>query len=140
MSLRRLIVLAMLTALIGGRAYANDAMTILQEMSTKWQTAYNAGEAAKVADLFFADGAFISGVLGTLRSRADIEKAVADQMKKAPKITITPTQAWQSGGVVWGYGDFMYPNGPSGYYGFTMIGTSGVWHIAMYISNVTPPK
>jgi hypothetical protein len=78
--------------------------------------------------------------LGTVKGKAEIEKAFADQMKKTPKITVTPTAARQSGNVVWGYGDFTFPDGPSGHYGYTIINDSGTWQIAMHISNVTPPK
>jgi hypothetical protein len=31
-------------------------------------------------------------------------------------------------------------DGPSGHYGITLINDAGSWHIAMHISNVTPPK
>jgi ketosteroid isomerase-like protein len=140
MNARRLVVLAMLIAAIGGRAYANDALTIVQQIGTAWQSAYNAGEAAKVADLYFRDAVVSSDVLGNLKGSPEIEKAIADQMKKTPKITVTSTQAWQSGNVIWGYGDFAFANGPSGHYGITALGNAGTWRIAMHISNATQPK
>ena len=39
-----------------------------------------------------------------------------------------------------GYGEYIFPDGPSGHYGITLINDAGSWHIAMHISNVTPPK
>jgi uncharacterized protein (TIGR02246 family) len=132
--------LGLLAILVTSPAYADDAMTVLQDIGSKWQTAYNSGDAAKVADLYLQDAVFSSGVLGTLKGRAEIEKAVADQMKKTPKITVNPTAAHQNGNVVWGYGDFMFPDGPSGHYGVTLVNDAGSWHTAMHISNVTPPK
>ncbi len=45
------------------------------------------------------------------------EAALIGQMKKTPEITVSPMAAYQNGNVVWGYGDFMFPDGPSGHYG-----------------------
>jgi ketosteroid isomerase-like protein len=132
--------LLVMTLLLVSPAYANDAMTVLQDLGTKWQTAYNSGDAGKVADLYFADAVFSSGVLGTLKGKPEIEKAVANQMKQTPKITVTPMQAWQSGNVVFGFGDFAFADGPSGHYGITVLNNAGLWHIAMHVSNATPKK
>jgi len=38
--------------LIASPAYADEAMTVAQDISSKWQTAYNNGDAAKVAELY----------------------------------------------------------------------------------------
>jgi uncharacterized protein (TIGR02246 family) len=140
MRLRRLMVMAMLTALIGPAHAADEGMTVLQDFGSKWQTAYNDGDPGKVAGLYAPDAVFISGVLGSLRGNSEIEKAVANQMKQTPKITVSPMEAHQNGNVVWGSGDFVFPNGPSGHYGLTIVNAAGAWHIAMHISNVTPPK
>ena len=126
--------------LITSPAYADEATTVVQDLGSKWQNAYNSGDAATIADLYLPDAILSSGVLGTLKGKAEIEKAVADQIKKNPKITVKPTAGHQSGNVIWGYGDFMFPNGPSGHYGITAVNDAGSWHIAMHISNVAPPK
>ena len=131
--------LGLVAMVITSPAYADEAMTVIQDLGSKWQTAYNSGDAGKVADLYVQDAVFSSGVLGNLKGKPEIEKAVADQMKKTPKITVTPTAARENGKVVWGYGEFIFPDGPSGHYGLTVINDGG-WHIAMHISNVTPPK
>jgi hypothetical protein len=83
---------------------------------------------------------FSSGVLGVLKGKSEIEKALADQMKKAPKITLNLLDAHQNGNVVWYYLDFMFPNGPSGHAGVTAVNDAGSWHIAMHVSNVPPPN
>ena len=140
MRLHRLIVIATLAALIGPAYAADEGMKVLQDFGSKWQTAYNNGEPEKVADLYNQNAVFISGVLGSLRGRSDIGKAVANQLKQLPKITVTPLEAHQNGNVVWGSGDFMFTNGPSGHYGLTIVNEAGSWQIAMHISNVTPPK
>jgi hypothetical protein len=75
-----------------------------------------------------------------LKGRDEIEKALADQMKKTPKITLTPVAAHQNGNVIYGLWDFMFPEGPSGHGGTVDVNDGGTWHIAMHVSNVTPPK
>jgi len=57
--------------------------------------------------------------LGTLKGKPEIEgKAIADQIKKTPKITVHPIGAQQSGNVVWGpWASFVFDDGPSGNYG-----------------------
>ena len=132
--------LGLAVMVITSPAYADEGMTVIQDLGSKWQTAYNSGQAGKVADLYVQDAVFSSGVLGSLKGKAEIEKAVADQMKKTPKINVTPIAGYQNGNVVWGYGDFTFPDGPSGHYGITVVNDAGSWHIAMHVSNVTPPK
>ena len=132
--------LGVVAMLITSPAYADEAMTVVQDLGSKWQNAYNSGDAGKVADLYVQDAVFSSGVLGTLKGKAEIEKAVADQIKKNPKITVKPIAAQQNGNVVWGYGEFMFPDGPSGHWGVVDVNDAGSWHIGMHISNATPPK
>ena len=138
MKLRSLILMAVVA--ITPPAYADEAMTVAQEIVSNWQTAYNSGNAGKIADLYVQDAVFSSGVLGVLKGKSEIEKALADQMKKAPKITLNLLDAHQKGNVVWYYLDFMFPNGPSGHAGVTAVNDAGSWHIAMHVSNATPPK
>jgi hypothetical protein len=140
MTQRRLLIMAMLIALTGPAYAADEAMTVLQDFGSKWQTAYNNGEPGKVADLYAQDAVFSSGVLGNLRGKSEIEKAIANQMKLTAKITVTPMEAHKNGNIVWGFGDFTFTNGPSGHYGLTCVNESGSWHIAMHLSNATPPK
>jgi uncharacterized protein (TIGR02246 family) len=128
------------TASATSPVYADEAMTVLQDLGSKWQTAYNNGEPAKFADLYTQDAFFSSGVLGTLKGKPEIEKAIADQIKKTPKITVHPIAAQQSGNVVWGHGEFVFDDGPSGNYGITVVNNAGSWHIAMHVSNTSPQK
>jgi hypothetical protein len=137
MKLRSLGLIAML---VTSPAYADEAMTVAQDIASKWQTAYNNGDAGKIADLYVQDAVFSSGVLGMLKGKSEIEKALADQMKRAPKITLNLLDAHQNGNVVWYYLDFMFPNGPSGHAGVTAVNDAGSWHIGMHVSNVPPPK
>lgn len=132
--------LGLVAMVIALPAYADEAMTVVQDLASKWQNAWNNGDAKGVADLYVPDAIFGSGVLGTLKGRAEIEKAVADQIKKSPKITITPIAAYKNGNVIYAYWEFMLPEGPSGHGGTVEINDGGTWHIAMHVSNVSPPK
>ena len=80
---------ALVAMVIASSLYADEAMTVVQDLASKWQNAWNSGDAKGLADLYVPNAIFGSGVLGTLKGRAEIEKAVADQIKKSPKITIT---------------------------------------------------
>ena len=96
--------LGLAAMLITSPVYADEAMTVLQDLASKWQTAYNNGEPAKFADLYTQDAFFSSGVLGTLKGKPEIEKAIADQIKKTPKITvhtIDSTAEWECGLGPW---------------------------------------
>jgi ketosteroid isomerase-like protein len=59
--------LGLVAMLITSPAYADEAMTVVQDIGSKWQNAYNSGDAAKIADLYVQDAVFSSGVLGTLK-------------------------------------------------------------------------
>ncbi len=120
-------------------AYAADeAMTVVQDLASKWTAAYNTGDAGKVADLYTVDAAFLSGVLGALKGRTQIETAISRSVKQAPKITFNPVEAHENGNIVWGYWDYTFPDGPSGFGAITAIREADAWRIAMHISNVKP--
>ena len=56
MKLRSLILMAVVA--ITPPAYADEAMTVAQEIVSNWQTAYNSGNAGKIADLYVEDAVF----------------------------------------------------------------------------------
>ena len=80
--------LGLIGMLVTSPAYADEAMTVAQDVASKWQTPYNNGDAGKIADLYVQDAVFSSGVLGVLKGKSEIQAALADQIKKAPKITL----------------------------------------------------
>jgi hypothetical protein len=115
-------------------------MTVLQDMATKWTTAYNSGEAGKIADLYVQDAIFSSGVLGTLKGKAEIEKALVDQMKSHPSSPSPQRQPTRTGMSFGAMVNSRSPMDRAGISGNTLINNAGSWHIAMHISNVNPPK
>ena len=86
--------------LVASPVYADEALTVIHDIGAKWQTAWNNGDAGKTAGVYLPDAVFSSGVLGRLKGRAEIEKAVTDQMKQTPKLTINPGAARQNGNVI----------------------------------------
>src|SRR5260370_7027495 len=61
--------LGLAAMLIASPVYADEAMTVLQDLGSKWQTAYNNGEPAKFPDLHPQDASFTTGVLPTLQAQ-----------------------------------------------------------------------
>ncbi len=59
MKLRSLGLVAML---VTSPAYADEAMTVAQDIVSKWQTAYNNGDAATVAALYTQDAVWVKTV------------------------------------------------------------------------------
>jgi hypothetical protein len=81
MKLRSLGLVAML---ITSPAYADEAMTVAQDIASKWQTAYNNGDAGKMADLYVQDAVFSSGVLGVLKGTCRPNEAGAQDNAQSP--------------------------------------------------------
>ncbi len=131
----------MVTAVaITSPAYADEAMTVAQSLASKWQNAYNNGDAGKVADLYTQDAVW-SRPAGIVKGKSEIEKTCTDTMKQdRGKLTLTPVAAHQNGNVIWVYGDWTFANGPSGHYGVVDVSEGGSWHITMDVTNVTPAK
>ncbi len=121
-------------------AYADEAMSVAQSLASKWQNAYNSGDAGKVADLYTQDAVW-SRPAGIVKGKSEIEKTLTDAMKRDwGKLTLTPAAAHQNGNVIWVYGDWSFANGPSGHYGIVDVSEGGFWHIAMDVTNMMPPK
>jgi uncharacterized protein (TIGR02246 family) len=116
-------------------------MTVAQDIASKWQTAYNNGDATKIADLYTQDAVWVRPT-EIDKGKAEIEKAAASLMKQSPnnKLTVNVLGAHQNGNFAWYYVDYMIANGPSGHAGVTLVNDGGSWHIAMHTTNITPPK
>jgi uncharacterized protein (TIGR02246 family) len=138
MKLRSLGLIAML---VTSPAYADEAMTVAQDVASKWQTAYNNGDAGKIADLYTQDAVWVRAT-GIAKGKAEIETAAANLMKQLPnnKLTANVVGAGQSGNVVWFYTDTMFANGPTGHSGVMLVNDAGSWHIAMHTTSIAPPK
>jgi ketosteroid isomerase-like protein len=121
--------LGLAAMLITSPVYADEAMTVLQDLGSKWQTAYNNGEPAKFADLYTQDAFFSSGVLGTLKGKPEIEEGDCRPNQEDPKITVHPIAAQQSGNVVWGHGEFVFDDDRVETT-ITVVNNAGSWYIA----------
>ena len=138
MKLRQLL-LAMSVISVISPAYAmDDGMRVVQALALKWTTAFNSGNAKAVADLYSSDAVFLSGVLGALKGRDEIENALAKMLKQSPKITFIAREGRESGKVAWGYWDYTIQDGPAGFGAITAVEETDGWHIVQHISNVKP--
>ncbi|MBV9252495.1 MAG: nuclear transport factor 2 family protein [Acetobacteraceae bacterium] len=131
---------AFLVAFVGHTYAADAGMIALQDIASKWSAAYNSGDAKKLAELYSPNAIFLSGTLGALRGRTEIENAIAGLVKRAPKIMLNPVEAHENENVVWGYWDYAIPNGPTGYGGVTAVKEGEGWLINLHVSNVKPKK
>jgi ketosteroid isomerase-like protein len=129
--------LGMIFALIAAPAWADDAITIAKDIGTKWVTAYNNGDAAKVAALYAPNAVWVRPT-EVDKGREEIEKAVANLMKQFPKLNVEVAGAGESGSAAWFHSNFAFQNGPSGHSGLTFINDGGTWHIVMHVTSITP--
>jgi uncharacterized protein (TIGR02246 family) len=125
--------------LVTSPAYADEAMTVAQDIASKWQTAYNNGDATKIADLYTQDAVWVRPTKID-KGKAEIEKAVANLIKQFPKLTVEVAGAQQNGTVVWYYSNYTLANGSTGHSGLTLVNNGGSWRIANHMTNITPPK
>jgi hypothetical protein len=138
---KKLLGAAGLLLVLANSTYAADGgLAIVQDFATKWQDGYNSGDATKVFDLYATDAVLSSGILGTIKGKPEIERVVAAQIKKNPTIKVAAVEGHQVGSFAWGYGDFTFPNGSSGHFGYTLVSDGGTWHIVQHVSNVMPKK
>jgi ketosteroid isomerase-like protein len=114
-------------------------MTVAQDLASKWQTAYNNGDAAKVAELYMQDAVWVRPT-EIDKGMAEIEKAVANSIKQFPQLTVNVAGAGQHGNVVWFYSNYMLANGPTGHSGVVLFNDGGSWRYLLHTSNITPPK
>ena len=91
MNLRSLTLIAF--AAITSPAYADEAMTVAKNIVSKWETAYNSGNAGDIANLYVQDAVFSSGVLGVLKGKSEIEKALAEHGDKVDASQKTAIEA-----------------------------------------------
>jgi len=127
-----------LIAVISPAWAADEGLAVVQAIASKWTTAFNSGDAQAVAELYSSDAVFLSGVLGALKGKAEIENALGKMLKQAPKITFNAKDGHENGNVVWGYWDYAIQDGPTGYGAITAVKETNGWHITQHISNVRP--
>ena len=141
MKVRQLLLAISIIAVISPAYAADEGMTVVQALALKWTAAFNSGNAKAIADLYSSDAVFLSGVLGVLKGKTEIENALAKMLKQSPKITFTAREGHENGNVVWGYWDYAVQDGPAGYGGITAVKETDGWHITQHISNVkTKPQ
>jgi len=129
-------------------AQAQDAMKTVSELAAKWETAYDAGDAAAIAAMFTADGVLNAPSGAVLKGREAIEKGLAGRIKAGwTKETVTATAGGAAGDAIWAVGDYaIFGSGENagkqtgGHWGEVLVRDGGQWKIGMLTANVAPPK
>lgn len=125
-----------------------DARQAADSMAKKFATAYNAGDAAGIANLF-ADGAIYLTPGGTVLSdRSAMEKAVAGRIKAGwTNETVKVTAAHAAGDSVWLIGEYaIMGTGQNsgkqigGHFAEVLTRAGADWRISMLIGNLTPSQ
>jgi uncharacterized protein (TIGR02246 family) len=125
-------------------AGAQEASNAAQDLSQKWVTAYDAGDAAAVAKLFTPDGVFVPATGSVLKGREAIEKAIAGRMKAGwTKETVNVIDGGAVGNGAWAIADYALigsSQNEAGKSGQVLVHDSDGWHFALVIANFTGPK
>jgi len=113
--MRRTLISSMLVICLAGPVLAQqgpamseqDARKAADMMAKKFETAYNAGDAAGIANLFADDGVYMTPVGTAMTDRKAMESAVAGRMKAGwTNETVKVTSAHAAGDSVWFYGEY----------------------------------
>lgn len=125
-----------------------DARQAADTISSKFETAYNAGDAAGIASLFADGGTYLTPGGTVLSDRQAMEKAVAGRIKAGwTKETVKVTGAHAAGDSVWLIGEYtIMGTGQNsgkqigGHYAEVLTRAGTEWRISMLIGNLTPSQ
>lgn len=131
-----------------GPVSEQDARQAADSMAKKFETAYNAADAAGIANLFADGGTYLTPGGTVLTDRQAMERAVAGRIKAGwTKETVTVTGAHASGDSVWFIGEYALMgtglnNGKqiAGHYAEVLTRAGPEWRISMLIGNLTPSQ
>jgi uncharacterized protein (TIGR02246 family) len=132
----------------GSTVSEQDARQAADSAAKKFETAYNAGDAAGIASLFAESGTYLTPG-GTVLSGSDrqaIERAIAGRMKAGwTSETVKITEAHAAGNAVWATGEYgLTGTGQSsgkqisGHFAEVLTRDGNDWRFRMLIANLTP--
>jgi len=154
--MRRTLISSMLVICLAGPVLAQqgpavseqDARKAADMMAKKFETAYNAGDAAGIVNLFADDGVYMTPVGTAMTDRKAMESAVAGRMKAGwTNETVKVTSAHVAGDSVWFYGEYaIMGTGQNsekqigGRYAEVLTRVGPEWRISMLIGNLKPQQ
>jgi len=145
----------MLAQSVTGSAYAQtparvdmEAWQVAEAMADKFQTAYNTGNLAAIANLF-VDNAYYFTPGGTVLygwDRQAIQRAIAARIRAGwTEEIIQITEAHSAGEAVWATGEYSISGTGqrqgeqiSGYFAQVITRTGGEWRLRIVIANLKP--
>ncbi len=154
--MRRTLIPSMLVLCFAGPVLAQqepavseqDAQQAANTISKKFETAYNAGDAAGIASLFADGGTYLTPGGTVLSNRQAMEKALAGRMKAGwTQETVKVTGAHAAGDAVWAIGEYsIMGTGQnsgkqiSGHFAQVLTRSGPEWRFIMLMANLTPSQ
>lgn len=125
-----------------------DARQAADSSAKKYETNYNEGNAAGIANLFADGGIYLTPGGTALTSRQEMEKAVAGRIKAGwTKETVRVTEAHAAGDSVWFVGEYSIAGTGQasgkqigGYFAEVLTRNGSDWRIRMLIGNLKPTQ
>jgi len=127
-----------------------EAWQIAEVMANKFQTAYNTGDVAAIANLFVDNGYYFTpgGTVLYGWDRQAIQRAIAARIRAGwTKEVVKITEAHSAGEAVWVTGEYgISGTGQnegkqiSGYFAQVITRSGGEWRFRLVIANLTPAQ
>jgi uncharacterized protein (TIGR02246 family) len=125
-----------------------EAQKAADAVAKKFETAYNAGDAAGLAGLFAETAVYLTPGGTVLSDKPSIEKAIAGRIKAGwTDETVKAMEAHAAGDAVWIVGEYSIVGSGenkgkqiSGHYAEVLTRDQNEWHIRMLIGNLTPSQ
>ena len=154
--MRRTLISSMLAICLAGPVLAQQGSTVSEQdaqqaantISKKFETAYNAGDAAGIASLFADGGIYLTPGGTVLSDRQAMEKALAGRMKAGwTKETVQVTGAHAVGDAVWAIGEYSITGTGQnsgkqigGHFAQVLTRSGTEWRFSMLMAGLTPSQ
>ncbi len=153
--MRRTLIPSMLAICLAGPVLAQgpavseqDAQQAANTISKKFETAYNAGDAAGIASLFADGGTYLTPGGTVLSDRQAMATAIAGRIKAGwTNETVKVTAAHAAGDAVWAIGEYaIMGTGQnsgkqiSGHFAEVLTRSGPEWRFSMLMANLTPSQ
>ena len=126
----------------------NTAREAFEAVTKRFESAYNAGNPAGIADLFATGGVYLTPGGTMLKTRQEIETAIGGRIKTGwTKETVTVIDAHPAGDDVWGIGEYTIAGTGQnsgkqigGNFAVVLTHEGSDWHFRLLIGNLKPTQ
>jgi uncharacterized protein (TIGR02246 family) len=121
------------------------ARKVADTITTKYESAFNAADAASLSELYSQDATYLPALGPVLTGRLAIRDGAAARFQSSKsKVTEKILEARSAGDAVWTTGEWTLAAADGkefrGHYAYVLVQDGKDWRIRMAISNLTPPK